>query len=124
MSAREPFTRAEQRKQQGARVAEARSEAQISKAELGRQLGYKAHHMYWRLEAGLRGYTPEQLLRVAQTTGVRLEWLIAGQGPKRWQPLVVRVLRALTESDLEEAWRPTSVRERVALSLSMAAAIE
>ena len=67
----------------GKRVEAARKFAGISGVEMGRRLGYKAAHMYYRKEKGIRGFDPSQLEQVARITGTRIDYLTSGSGTMR-----------------------------------------
>ncbi len=53
----------------------------VTGAELVRALGWnyrQPHSVWWRIESGERGLTPEQLGIVALMLGVTTDWLIYG----------------------------------------------
>ena len=83
----------------GQRVRDARELAEVSQVELGRLLYPSQPSQVYRNEAGVRGFTPQNLVKVAELLRVSIDWLLTDRVSEFGAP---KKRGALSES----AWRP------------------
>jgi transcriptional regulator with XRE-family HTH domain len=64
----------------GMRLRAAREQRSLKQSELADMVGMRPHSL-WRYEAGRAAPGTPRLLKLARALGVRLEWLVSGEGP-------------------------------------------